>query len=143
MVSTRKWQHASAAITAITSSRITRRRGTTVPAAHLAIMEFVLCNVTQSVPFYRINYLALHSILSFIRGTVQTAARLYYTRLLLARLFQPVFCFCVGDDASTDYLRRSGPFINIEPRFLAYTCAPLLSLLRLHVCPVFFFLFPC
>lgn len=66
-------------------------------AAHLAIMEFALCNVTQSVcPFYRINYLALYSILSFIRAAVLTPPASTIRGCYSRASFSPSFVFASG-----------------------------------------------
>lgn len=50
---------------------------------------------TKCVPFYRINYLALYSILSFIqRGGRANAARFYHTRIYYSHAsFSPSFVF--------------------------------------------------
>lgn len=55
----------------------------------------IMQRYTKCVPFYRINYLALYSILSFIqRGGRANAARFYHTRIYYSHAsFSPSFVF--------------------------------------------------
>lgn len=111
-------------ISPITYTRFCVTRKTTVRAcgrsrARLMVMEFALCNVTQSIPFYRINYLALHSILSFSpeAGPVNT--------LHSRASFRLGFVFALGM-THRRIIFVSFPFINIGSTLFLATVHDLL-----------------
>lgn len=118
-------------------------------AAHLAIMEFALCNVTQSVcPFYRINYLALYSILSFIRAAVLTPPASTIRGCYSRASFSPSFVFASGMThrriifaARVRLLISSHAFLRTRP--LSSFCLSLspLTFIRVFSFPSLFFFF--